>query len=105
MRGFQLLAIHHPRLSIDMHHPVVPRRHVDMVVPRGRNIGMRALKDQQGFLLAKRFPLRVGAGHVTVDSQSFAFRLYHFHGQMRGDQFFAVTRYQRGEVIRPEKFH
>ncbi len=75
-----------------------------MVVPARRNVGVRALKDQQHFLPTERFPLRIGLRHVAVNGQPTSFGLGNFHGQVRSNGLFAIEGDKGGKVVLLEKF-
>src|SRR5690348_6954624 len=87
-----------------MHRLIIPRWHVDMVVPGRRDIGVRSLKDHEYFgIFLKYLPQRIHLRHMPVDEESFVV-FHYFHQQVTSGWLLAIVSHQRRKFILLEKF-
>ena len=98
----QLIPCNLAHFTVNVDNHVIPGRYVNLGVPTGRDIGMRALKNEQGFAPAKGLFLSVRAREVTVDGPAVP-GFDHFHRSMGGNGFFAIKGNQRGKIVALEK--
>lgn len=87
--------------TIGVHGCIIPRRHTGLLlIPTGRDVSVRALKNDQRFLIGREgLPLNIGARHVRAQDAVPAALWIDLEGQVGGDRRGVIQRDQNPEIV------
>src|ERR1700694_3442646 len=97
----QLAIFDDARNTVGVNDGLVPGGYAQRsIVPGGRDVSVRPLKNDQRFLLAcKCAPLRVGASHVRLEHPIYAASGVKEEGHMGRKRGVVSSRYQRAKAM------